>query len=314
MKKLNALWFGSLFWLIGCSGGVEIHYDFSQPLEYQVYREGTYSTQNQVGEVVGTINRWWTTEALMPREGGAVWTRKYDVQKGEGYHRHSLPSELSMRVPLLARVTLDSMSEIKGFSHFVEDVVELLPMRKIFKEPLRDPSLISRFESELKLWWKATHLLQGRLPKSGAITAELAALHGGSIDLAPLEVDSVIALGTVKVENRNCLNYKIYYKLSAVPDLDLLFEQFRAADTVDRAAYADFQVVSGKADGSWNIWIDPKQGALCREQDWRDLELIVAHKESGENRQIVARTAVERLYTYDLAEQTSRFLRKGSQE
>lgn len=293
--------------LLSCSRSVEIQYNFSEPVEYQVFREGYYSTQNREGEVVGTIARWWSTEKLIPSGAGAVWSRKYDMQKSEGYHRHSMPSELLTRLALQAHVDSSEMREIKGLSNFESDVVDLLPVRKVFKEPLRSPALLERFDAELKLWWRATHLFKGRIPMRGVITA----LIDSSLDLSPLQVDSVVALGDVKVEDRNCFNYKIYYKVAEVPDIDLMFEQFRAADTLDRADYSDYAATSGIATGSWGVWIDPRQGTLCREQDWRDLSITVSHKESGENREVIARVAVERLYTYDLEEQTRRFNKRA---
>ena len=283
----------------GCSDEVTVSYDMRTPFERELFSQGDYSTQNSVGEVVGTGMRWWLMENLIPGgEGGVtVWTRKFSAQKNLGYHRHSLPSELALKVPVRADVDEERMGEVKGFENFVSDVVDPLPVHPLLRAPLRKKELLARFDAEWRLWWRATHLLRGTFPRKGNVTALVPAS-----DLAPLKVDSVFTAGVERIQNRDCLVYEIDYRLESAPDADLLFEQFLKADTTDGRAYADFKADSASAKGRWKIWIAPENGWLCREQDWQELTIVAEHRETGESRPVTARKAVERLYTYDPVE------------
>ena len=294
--------------LLCCSNEVVVSYDMQTPFERELYSQGDYSTLNAVGEVVGTGMRWWLTESYLPQGEGGVLARRYSGQKNMGYHRHSRPSELALKVPIRADVDARAMGAVRGYENFVADVVEGLPVHSGFKTPLRDPALVDRFVAEERLRWKAAHLLSGRVPRVGDITGALRASLGEDLGLAPLRVDSVVArdYADLEIEGRKCFHYSIHYRLDDAPDADLLFEQFTKADTSDGRKFADFKASGASAKGDWRIWISPSTGRLCREQDWQEITVVAAHRETGEALPVVARKAVERLYTYDVEKQTKK--------
>ena len=280
--------------ITGCSGDIKIGTAPREPVQYQAFRSGSYSTLNGGLELMGTTTRWWTVEQLLPTETGLEFQRKYMNQKGEGYHRYSLPSELATRVEVKAEIAAGKMEQVRGFDKFVPDVVNLLPVHEVFKVPLRDPALPERFARELRLWWRATHLLPANLPIP--LKANITGLLG-DLDLQPLLVDSVVTGVKSQVEERPCLQYSIYYH-EVLVDNALIFEQFLAADTNDRRTYREFTFAGGEGKGKWDVWVDPDNGNVCREYDWQEQTNQIKQKESGEMKSFRSNRLIEMLYTY----------------
>lgn len=282
--------------LFSCDAAkVEVQYKLEAPLTMDLFHNGTYSTEEgKVGEAVGTITA--TYSHIVYRQEGDIRSeeRRMVMDKSKGYHKHSLPQELSYRVPLVTITAKGfQVHSVRGNEMFVPKVVESLPLKEKFKRQLRDARYQLEFDRMEKRRWELSHLVRGQVSAIGNITNELKSL--GSIPLPGLPIDSVVAKGYKKLNGKECFEYQVHYK-ETEPFPYYVWEQ-HAYSTEAGKPYQTWKADSTHYTTVFTAALDPENGIPCQERLTKEGTNWIHNPETKEVASFKSFITTENLYT-----------------
>lgn len=289
------------FILMGCSQSeVAVKYDLPEPVALEIYHNGYYSSFDDPHELVGTITHTFT-KGIYSQSGDVLnFERSFLSDASKGYHKLSMPLELSWHLPFIALQTVPGqhhkVQSVRGFEKFIPEVVENLPIKKAFKPQLRNARFQLEFDRYEKRRWELSHLLgDKKVPTKGRIDAQLALQN--RLPVPMLEVDSVVAVGFRKLDSRRCFEYKVYYP-EREPFPYFMWEQ-HAYGTEGGVALQEFRPDSGAYYTEYSLALDPHTGIPCQEREVKTGTIFVTHPTSKENAEIKVNITLENLYNID---------------
>ncbi|NLB62880.1 MAG: hypothetical protein GX801_02060 [Fibrobacter sp.] len=287
--------------LFSCSqSDVAIKYNLPAPVSMELYHNGYYSSFDGKDELVGTISSNFT-KAIYSQSGDFLsYEREYLSDASKGYHKNSMPLELSWRIPFLSVQSVEGqvnrVQSVRGYEKFIPDVVEKLPIKKHFKNQLRNQRFQLEFDRYEKRRWELGHLIGSKkVPTKGDITAELS--NQGRLPIPMLEVDSVISTGFRKLDKRRCFVYNVYYR-EREPFPYFMWEQ-HAYGIENAAALREFKPDSGSYYTHYSMAIDPKTGIPCQEREVKHGTIFVSNEKTKEKDEIKVNITLENLYNID---------------
>ncbi|HSQ40650.1 MAG TPA: hypothetical protein VLM37_00050 [Fibrobacteraceae bacterium] len=292
-------WIGSIgvvMSLISClPKEPDVEYAFSSPVSKDVFHSGTYSTKSgEDGEEIGTITATYTTQTWTRSGDSTVLERHLLMDRSKGYHKNSMPLELSYRIPALRVVGRDLVIlTVHGNEQFLPQVVENLPIKEKFKRQLRDARYSLAFDRYERKRWQVTHVLQGKIPIKSNVTKLLQ--EKGRLPLSSVPVDSVIVKGYHKLDERNCLEYSVFFK-EREPFPEFMWEQYAYGTTAGKGFQA-FRADSATYDVEYMVAIEPSTGVPCQEREVKKGINWMHNPETQEKASFVSFITMENLYT-----------------
>lgn len=278
----------------GCGRrSVEIQYQLPQgSIALQLYHSGVFSTYNGEDEIIGTMTATWENYTLT--QTGEDWTqeRQYLADKSKGYHKNSMPMELSWRVPQVRVIAPGGVVQsVRGYERFVPDVVEKLPLQEKFKRQLRDARYQLEFDRYEKRRWELEHFLKGKIPLDSNITARFSEEE---LAVGGIQIDSVVTKAYRKLDGRRCFEYALYFE-EREPFPYFYWEQ-HAYGTKGGEAYRDFRSDSASYHTEYTVMLEPSTGVLCQVREVKQGLHIMKHRETGERAEFRSQTTLEHLY------------------
>lgn len=281
--------------LLACSGKstVEIRYRLDKPVEREVFRNGFFATMDGEVEKMGTITgtfgkvRWWQEGEMLH------FSRDFVFDRSLGYHKSSMPIELSWRLPLGIQAKGKQIHGISGHEHFEKRVVDNLALPDRFRNQLRGEKFPRAFDRAEKLRWEITHLLQGPVPVESNITAQLH--KQGRLPLPVVEVDSVLTQGFARIEGERCLQYTVYLR-EKEPFPYFMWEQ-HAYGTDHGIPMRNYRPGPAFYQTAYQVSIHPRTGIPCRERIVRNGEHFAVHPERGDTLSFRSSATIEILYS-----------------
>jgi len=298
MRKL--IWLCTLpvsLMVISCgeSSTVDVHYDYTAPVSLEVIHSGTYSTaQGANGETVGTMTETYLLVTYGRDGDNQTQTQTLVMDKSKGYHKNSMPLELSYRVPQVTLTAIDNkVLSVRGNEMFVPKVVETLPIKEMFKRQLRDARYQLEFDRYEKQRWELSHLLKGTYQSRANITSVL--IQQGRLPIPSTPIDSVVTKGFHSIDGRNCVEYSAYYK-AREPFPYFMWEQ-HAYGTDSGAVYKPFHADSANYDVDYAVDLDPQTGLPCQEREVKRGIFYISQPDTKEQATFKGFVTDENLYT-----------------
>ncbi len=256
---------------------------------------GSYSTRvGQNGEAVGTMTSTFC-KVTFSKEGNKNQVERISVlDRSKGYHKNSMPFDLAYRIPQVTLVAENGhVNSILGNEHFIDRVVNNLPVKEFFKRQLRDARYILEFDRADKRRFEITHLLQGEYPAQANITSVLQAQK--RLPIPQVAIDSVVTQGMRSLEGKDCFDYTVYYQ-EKEPFPYFIWEQ-HAYGTDSGAVYRDYHADSAYYQVAYNVSLDLENGLPCREREVKEGIYFMTHKETKQAGTFKAYVTLENLYT-----------------
>ncbi|MGL1901290.1 MAG: hypothetical protein OCC49_04070 [Fibrobacterales bacterium] len=227
-----------------------------------------YSTSDGGAELVGTIAETFTLHSPEMRDDTLCVTRSFKGENSRHYHKHSLPQELSYRVPITYCSVGGRIISLNGFETFNESVVDQLPVPDKFRNELRKNDFTASFESNFRNYYFIQHMFSGTFPVLTNVTPQLQS----AINESSIPIDSVITGDLEKTIGLKTMPFKIYYSVKPMYN-HLMLEQLVAAAMVDGKVSergelfknSHFKSATGK--GVYSIWVDVATGDIVKEVD-----------------------------------------------
>jgi len=282
--------------LASCQNGtVDISYQYSNQVDRDMFHQGIYSIGEGKEEMVGTSIETYGKVTWRTSGQQTIFERRYVLDKSRGYHKHSMPLELSYRIPEVDLVAegVTKVSAIHGNEQFVPKVVENLPVKEKFKRQLRDTRYQLEFDRYDKRRWDIGHLLSGKIPKNTNITELLKSQ--GKLPMPAFPVDSVVTKSMNSLANLSCLEYTVYYS-ERDPFPYYLWEQF-AYSTDQGKNYKNYKADSTRFAVAYTVFINPETGVLCQEREVKRGVNYISNPESKEQFSFISNVTDETLYT-----------------
>jgi hypothetical protein len=273
---------------------VNINYEMKGPRHFELVHNGHFATMDNGLEKMGTVTKTYTS-ATFSQQGEMLYLdRSYVTDNSKGYHQNSMPEELGMRIPEMhLEAKGPVVYAIKGYEKFSDGVVKKLMIPTKFRNQLMNPTYPAKVERIEQKRWLITHLLQGEVPTEKNITS-MATEKGWK--LPPwVELDSVVTGRVGSVEDRQCLEYDVYYREKVFFPY-YLWEQW-AYSTDEGKDFKNFKPEKAQAVVDYKVFVDITDGVVCREQEKRKETHTIKEPESGEEKEFIANVFIERLYT-----------------
>ena len=282
--------------LVSCQNGtVDITYDYSKQIDRDIFHQGVYSTGEGVEEEVGTSietfgNVTWRTDGKQ-----TIFERRFIVDRSRGYHKNSMPLELTYRMPEVDLVAEDinKVTAVHGNEQFIPKVVENLPVKEMFKRQLRDAKYQLAFDRYDKKRWDVGHVLIGPVPKNSNVTELLKSR--GRLPIPAFPIDSVVTKAITSLSDEDCLEYTVYYR-EHDPFPNFLWEQF-AYSTERGKPYQVYKADSTVFSVAYTVFIKPTTGALCQEREVKRGVDYISNPTTKEQFTFISNVSDETLYT-----------------
>ena len=259
--------------LSSCQKSANIEVKPQGPLQFSVIRTTTLSTYDKKDEVSGTEVQTLYTEKWTPTPEGYIIDRKYEGNNSKGYHRKSLPYEMSLRMDLKTEIRQNRIWAVSGFDQFVPKVVEPLQVIKRFRDELKNELYPAVFARLYRNDFDMAYFAKGDLPKDQNITNLVL-----TPQLTNVIIDSVRTEAFETIEDEPCLKIKTFYR-TVVPSWGyLMLEQTRAASKTAQAELKDYFWESGKVEGELMVWRSVNDGVVRRSTDFQKQTHIAKHK------------------------------------
>ncbi|MGL1933548.1 MAG: hypothetical protein OCD01_00935 [Fibrobacterales bacterium] len=261
------------------------------------HRQSHYSTSDGGAELVGTITETYTLHSPELRGDTVCISRTFKGENSRYYHKHSLPQELSHRVPITYCAVGTTVVSIDGFETFNTNVVNQLPIPDRFRNELRKKNFTEDFNTTLKGYYSIQHMFRGTFPVLTNVTARL----GEVIQSAPFPIDSVITGDLVKTIGLKTMPFTIYYSVTPLYN-HLMLEQLVAAAMVEGTVsergipFKNSRFVSASGKGVYTIWVDVATGDVVKEVDNQSHINHVIERTTGEELTFTSIQYTEVLY------------------
>jgi hypothetical protein len=271
-----------------------VNYSGESASAMDVFHNGIYSVKEGEGEIIGTMTSTYLTYSWRMEGETTILERQLLMDKSKGYHKNSMPIELSYRVPQVA-VIADGIKvkSVRGYEQFIPQVVEKLAIKENFKRQLRDARYQLEFDRYEKHRWEMGHLLLGSVPVRGNITGLLKSQ--GRLPLPAFEVDSVVVVGFKSTDGRKCLEYKTYFRdKESFPYF--MWEQY-AYSVESGKKYQEFKPDSAFYSTEYMVSLDIETGIPCQEREVKVGTHVMIHPESKERATFTSYITRENLFT-----------------
>jgi hypothetical protein len=289
---LGIAWSGML---VSCTPDeITIEYPQSGSMQFDVLHNGFFSTLDNGTEVVGTVSKTYQRVTFESQNGVQSLHNSYLMDGSQGYHKHSLPSELLQRIPYSITGKGYSVESVSDLNTYFATVKSLQIPEK-YRRQLDNVEYLPKFKGLLTKQWQWLHLLEGKYPTKQNVTSLVKERRPQMP--AGVTLDSVVIDRLSHIEGRDCIRYDIYYAEPIVFPY-FLWEQW-AYSTQEGKAYKNFRPVqeSSFAKVQYTVYLGMDDGYVCREQENRREEYVIADKESGAQAEFTAIAYIERLYT-----------------
>ncbi len=265
----------------------------------ELYHNGSYSTKaGEDGEIVGTMTATYTRVQYQQDGEATQLTRTTVIDRSKGYHKNSMPMDLSYRVPQVILTAKDlKVESVRGNEAFIPKVVETLPIKDFFKRQLRDARYQLEFDRYDKRRYEITHLLKGEYVTLGNITTDLQKQK--RLPIQQLPIDSVVTKGFRKIDSRECFEYTAYYK-EREPFPYFMWEQYAYGTDSSATKYREFKADSARYQVEYSVAIEAETGLPCQEREVKKGVHFMTHPETKEQGQFESFITLENLYTKEL--------------
>lgn len=266
-----------------------------QKTKASVFREVSYFSPTAAGRdmEMGTHITTFFSEVYEPTPQGLRYQRSFDSSMGEGMFQRIAFPEIAYRGRLGLLQGKTGLDSIFGVSNFYAEVIDTMRLGSFIKGDFKRSYYLSTLEPELRNWWAVSHLLQGVQPLNRKL--DLKALPS----YATAKLDSVWVYGLEEDDLGNCLHYTAWYQ---VPDTlvggMLYLQSLKTSPKLAEEAKSS-KYLGALAKVKHSVWINPKNGLLCKEDVLRDYQIQMQDTLKKTRREFNASSSIATVYRYE---------------
>lgn len=260
------------------------------------FREITYFTPTATGRdmELGTHLTTYFKDHRVFQGGVQTYHRTFDSAVGEGVFRRLSFPEIAFRSSQLGLVAQGAqIQKVTGVETFVQDVIDTLRLSSFNRNDFKRPYYLGTLEPDLREWWALTHLLEGKFD----LHQKANQFKGKQI--GRFKVDSVWVYGIEDDDLGDCLHYTAWYALPDTLVGGMLTVQSMKTSPKLATETKNSKYLGAKAVVKHSIWVDPKNGRLCKEDMLRDYTIQMKDTVAQVLREFPAQVGVMSVYRYE---------------